>query len=192
MLPARLILLLVLLATPWCFGAVQESTQVYVFAAVACVCLCWLTTRRDIQHKLPLVLVPLLAGVAARAFSIVPLPKPVAALVSPRTVQLRDELLRDEETPDSQAVTEPPIRYTLSFRPAATRYDLSLLVLSVAGFLMGSLLFCAARSRLLLCWAVAVNGALLAFFGLLQKLTWNGRCIGLAPCPVTTTPLPRL
>ena len=126
---------------------------------------------------------PLLAGVALGLFQLCALPKPVAALVSPRTVQLRDELLRDEETPDSQAVTEPPIRYTLSFRPAATRYDLSLLVLSVAGFLMGSLLFCAARSRLLLCWAVAVNGALLAFFGLLQKLTWNGRIYWIGPRP---------
>ena len=68
----------------------------------------------------------------------------------------------------------------IPFLLEAAAYDLSLLVLGLAGFVLGSLLFFSPPSRVLLCWTVAANGAFLAFFGILQKLTWNGQFFWIA------------
>jgi O-antigen ligase/tetratricopeptide (TPR) repeat protein len=65
-------------------------------------------------------------------------------------------------------------RMPISVDPASTRRDLSLLVLAVAVFLLAVRYFKTTRSLVVLCSVVAINGAVLAFFGIVQRLTWNG------------------
>jgi len=65
--------------------------------------------------------------------------------------------------------------YPVSLYPASTRHDLSLLVLATSVFVLGALLFRSSRAQLVLWAAVALNGAMFAFFGIVQQLTWDGR-----------------
>ena len=44
-------------------------------------------------------------------------------------------------------------------------------------------LFSTSRSQLWLYSCVAINGAIFAFFGLVQRLTWNGRMYWIGPEP---------
>jgi hypothetical protein len=67
---------------------------------------------------------------------------------------------------------------SLSLNPAATRYELALLALAVSLFLLGSQVFTSRRTQSVLWGAFAANGALFAFYGLTQQLTWSGKIYG--------------
>ncbi len=184
LLVPQLILVLTILVTPWCYGGIHESTQVFVLLAMLCAGIGWLLASffpgsGSRPAVLPLAMLPLVAGVLFGLFQLLPLPRSVAGLIAPQTADLREQLVSDDiypETADADGVPTPTsIRHTISLRPAATRHDLLLLTLGLAGFYLASQLFHSPRAYLALCMAVAANGAIFTVFGLIQRLTWNGR-----------------
>lgn len=168
--------------TPWWFGGVQASVQVWLFVAVSVALACWLLgqfTARAARTALPVAVIPLVGAIGLGVFQLVPLGGDTAAFLSPAGAGLRNALLPTETSPDASVARKLGIAATaerrpLSLYPASTRRDLALFVLAVAVFMLGAAFFKTPRAQLWLCGLVAVNGAALAFFGLVQQLTWNG------------------
>jgi len=175
-------LISLVVVTPWFFGGVQAAVQVWLFVAVVGALLCCLVNhlaKGAAGGVLPLAIVPLICVLGLGALQLVPLGPETLARLSPAGAELRGALLA-ESSPSDASLAEhvglPPSndRHPLSLYPASTRHDLALLTLAVAVFFLGARVFATPRAQFLLCAAVAVNGAGLALFGLIQRLTWNG------------------
>ncbi|MCH7685786.1 MAG: O-antigen ligase family protein, partial [Planctomycetes bacterium] len=181
---ARMCLLAVVTAAPWLFGGVSLSVQWWLSVGVLAALLCWLAGtvismaefRRE-SPLLPVTIVPLSAALFLGAFQLLP----VGGIFN-RDVQ---QIGRETETESftvvqtvtptaaaSQGVLDHSI---LSYYPASTRLEMSRLVMAVIVFSLGALLLQKRRYQLWLWGVLALNGAALAFFGIAQKLSWNGR-----------------
>jgi O-antigen ligase len=157
----RCVALAMVAITPWAFGGVSRGFQVYLFWAAGLGIGLWMaavvlrlgqTESRVI--RVPWMLIPLCAAIVLGAVQLLPLGKPASEVVA------TDVLQRSA---------------TLSFYPASTRLDLAGLVLATVLFAIGAWLFQDRRTQLWLWGTLALNGAALAFFGIAQKLSWNGR-----------------
>lgn len=176
-------LLLAIVAAPWPYGAVQPSVQVWLILALPLAGLCWLIgLRREPPSMTTMpwgVLVLVLAVIMALG-QLALLPAPVLERLSPTSAQLRREMLaplQDEAEPLLSGQTRAP----LSLYPAGTRRQTALLVWGGVLFALGSRWFRSSRTVPWLLAALALNGAALAFFGIVQQLTWNGRLFWTVP-----------
>jgi len=128
---------------------------------------------------LPLAMLPLVTALGLGFLQLVPLERPVAALASPGAVALRDALASEGNASDRSLIaraglSEPSQAQTASLCPGSTRLELAWLALVVAFFALGAWWFSSGPAQVALWGVVAVNGAALAFFGLVQKLSYNG------------------
>ncbi len=176
-------LVAVLLVSPWAFGAVQPQVQVWAFVAVVFALVCWLAqslTAHPAPATLPVAIVPLMAAIGLGLFQLIPLSPGVLSCVSPKSAELRTQLI-GEPLAAAGPLADPiagsaatDAANPISLYPASTRRDLALLALAAATFVLGALFFRSPVAALVLCGVLAVNGAALSFFGLVQKLTFNG------------------
>jgi len=170
-------------AAPWLLGGVDPVVQVWLFFGVILALICWLLGRiadRSLGSVMPVAVVPLTLALGLGVFQLIPLGENTRAFFSPTGAELRNELLPTEAEAEGSleeqlGVPAAPERQPLSLYPASTRNDLALLTLAVAVFVLGASLFKTPRAQIWLCGAIAANGAALAFFGLTQKITWDGR-----------------
>lgn len=181
-LPAQLLLIGLVTVTPWLFGGVQAKFQAWLYVGVLVALACWLIRQFTPGYRkvaLPVAIVPLIGAVGLGVFQLVPLSDHTAAALSPGGAELRSSLSGKETADDGDLTGKLGIaaqaeRHPLSLYPASTRRDLALLLLAVGVFVLGAAFFSTPRSQLLLFGLLALNGAALAFFGLVQQLTWNG------------------
>lgn len=175
-------MLLLVTAAPWWFGGTEPSTQFWLCCGVVAALVCWALgqfTTRSLEVVLPAALLPLCCAVGLGAFQQLPLPTEAGRVLAPRAVELR-RFLASEANPSDAALAEnlhleaASPRQPLSVYPAATRNDLALLIVGTAVFLLGATLFRTPHTQVWLCAALALNGAALAFFGIVQRLTFNG------------------
>lgn len=179
---AQLVLIGLVTAAPWFFGGVQAAVQVWLFAGVLVALACWLVKHFDegaASAILPVAVVPLICAVGLGIFQLIPLGAKVNAFLSPQGAQFSSTLLPAQPSPDGSlaeglGIAAKAKREPLSLYPASTRRDLALLVLAIAVFLLGAGFFKTPRAQIWLCGLIALDGAALAFFGLIQQLTWNG------------------
>jgi tetratricopeptide (TPR) repeat protein len=170
------------LITPWLLGGVEPVVQIGLLLGVMLALLCWLVKQladRSARAVLPTALVPLAAAIGLGLLQLVPLDSKTNGFLSPSGARLRATLLCAE--PSTDAALAKPLgvaaiaeHQPLSLYPASTRHDLAMLTLAAAVFVLGAFFFHTPRSQLWLCTLLAVNGAAIAFFGLVQQLTWNG------------------
>ncbi|MGO8747157.1 MAG: O-antigen ligase family protein [Thermoguttaceae bacterium] len=169
--------------TPWFFGGVQAHVQVWLFVALIVAALCWLIrdwADRSAVAPVPLAVVPLLIAAGLGAVQLIPWDRTTLASLSPRAAELRSALA-SEDNPSDAALFErlalPAVgrRPPISLDPESTRADLALFVLAISAFLLGAAFFAGRRNSRWLCLAVAINATAIAFFGLAQLLTFNGR-----------------
>ena len=151
---ARGATLLCVAAAPWAFGSVEAWPQLLISATLAAAVFATLIALpfrppggSTGGSALPVAAWPLLGFVLLAVLHVVP-------------AGWRDWGL--------------PGHRTLSLDPAATRLRLALLADAVAAVLLGGRLFRTPRHRAVFWWVLAADGAALAFFGLVQKLTWGG------------------
>lgn len=178
-LAGRAALLGGLVAAPWLYGAVQARVQVWLFAALAIAVGGWLVGRwrsGRVQGLLSWSLVPWVLAIALGWLQWVPLSRDGMAILSPKTGELR-ESLGSEKNPSDAAMAarlglpSVPDRQPLSLAPACTRKEVALLVLYAASFALGAAFFSRGRSLGAFLILLAVNGAAIAFFGIVQFLT---------------------
>ncbi len=194
-------------AAPWAFGGVQPKFQFYLFVAVlvSLVC-CWLdlvVSDRSKYARPPIAVVPLLLAIGLGVFQLTPLPRNLHTLIAPRSEHLWRSLAGDADQSllgfaqeasgergeastgrlpelDNQGAARSA-RYPISLYPASTRHDLLWLVAGASVFLLGALLFRTALPGQALLWIASANGLALAFFGLVQQLSWNGKLFWSVP-----------
>jgi O-antigen ligase/tetratricopeptide (TPR) repeat protein len=170
----EVIVLVLVAAAPWCYGAVHPGFELLLYAGVALVLVLW-GVRMLVEgclswKKCPVTLC--LAGLfLIGVWQITPLSRPVLSQVSPGTVALYDQLLPRQPEVVSGAETALPSMppgVTISLYPQATRVHLIRLL---AVFL----LFAAIRTNLAteaalwrLSLVALVNGAALSLFALIQ------------------------
>jgi O-antigen ligase len=191
---ARISLLAVTVLLPWSFGGVDAFSQylmfVFLLAAQAC-CLMIHLLRRSTVPAAPWVAAPaalfLLCGLAQTA----PVNDGVLETLSPQALELRRQLLPAGDPADgprlsgSSASSSSGLS-TLSVYPPATRKEVSLLLCGLAALLMAVTVFPRTNHLMLLSAAVAINGAAVAYFGIVQQLSWNGKLYWVVPIEGST------
>lgn len=167
-------------AAPWFFGGVKAPIQSLLCALVGMVLLgCGLVQRFGKKTPLPTIVIPLMFAICIGIFQLIPFGTETLNWLSPRGAALWQELdewavVGAERSAAASGDTRLETR-TISLYPASTGHDLVLLVFLVGACVAASQLFCVPRAAMWLCGAVAVNGAALAFFGMVQQLSWNGQ-----------------
>lgn len=173
----------------WWFGSVAAQYHWWAFWASIAALLCCQFPTVPAPH-LPTVAIPIFLGIFAGLLQLAPLSLSLHAGVSPTGAQLWTSLVpasslssRDGEAILLDRVGIAPVSraFPISLYPASTRRDLSLLVLASAVFVAGSRLIATPFAQCMFCGAIALNGAALAFFGLAQQLSWNGKLFWRVP-----------
>lgn len=170
-----------ILIAPWWFGSVEARVQVALYSLILFGMLCGtivLVINRGSVVRVPWALISLLLAVLLGGLQLLPLPDRARRVISPAGVETQSM------TGGANGVVEPwardmgipaqAARRPLSLYPASSRHDLALLVMAVNAFLLGALFFSNPRTHLWLFGLIAANGTAITFFGLTQKLSWNG------------------
>ncbi len=181
-LTGRTLILAAVILAPWLFGGVQAKVQVGLYAVVLgalAIAVIDVIVSRSRPIRFPLVLWPLVIALLVGVVQLVPVSRSVRALLSPSAVALTDSLAGRPESKDESWVTKlgiapPPARQPVSLYPASSRHDLALLLMAVGVFFVGFVLFRQPDVFPWFCGIVAANGAAIAFFGMVQRLSWNG------------------
>ena len=181
----RTSLLLVLFVTPWFFGGVWASVQWVLLLILAILLSLELVGRFGDEKRpglIPTAWMPLIIGIALGIFQLIPWTPSLANRFAAESQQWQQEFT--EPVPSSttlQLTTKRATDTTLkrvttrSLYTVATREYLALLCLATAVLILSSLHLVDRQSILWLCTSSAVCGAAISFFGLIQRLSWNGK-----------------
>lgn len=193
---AQVVVIAAVVISPWLFGSVELRAQSWLLAA-------WLATagclglgivlgddrrttiqpeweqRTELQPGLFFLILIVITAVGLGFLQLFPLNRATAAAVSPAALALRDDLASEANASDEALVARLRLpaaaeSHPISLCPHSTRLELAWLALGGASFLFGAWLFASPTAQVALWAAVAANGAALAFFGLVQKLSYNG------------------
>jgi O-antigen ligase/tetratricopeptide (TPR) repeat protein len=171
------LLLVLVCAAPWAYGAVHPGFEFLLDAGVFGLLLFWagrIVLRGRLTWKKCPVAVCLAGLVLVGLCQVTTLSRPLLGWLSPRATQLYDQLLPDrpEQFPEGEeGAAGPPAGSTLSLYPAATRKEtIRLLAVFLVFALVRNNLGSPASLRRL-CIAAVLNGCLLSLFALVQFFT---------------------
>ena len=179
----------VVCVTPWLVGGVQAEVQTWLALAVASalvlagVYLFFGSGPRGVGVP---AMIPLLVGLGFVTLQLLPLEPARLRWWSPKGAELRDTMESGTTSSDAAmaqqlGIPPKPQSSPISLYPASTRQELALIVVAVAMFAIGAVCFRDPAIQYRFCVAVAVNGALLVFVGLIQRLAWNGYLLWFIP-----------
>lgn len=187
-------LLVLLVVLPWSFGGVDPFSQVAVFPllllAVLGAGLSEILAERTGASfpwcALPAGLLVVLGGMQTWDLGREPL-----AILSPTTVAVRAELLAGVADPSAASLAPSDshassLSATVSVDPPATRREVALLLAGLTTYVLAMRCFISQPARQLLAGVVAVNGVAIAYFGIVQMLSWNGQLYWSIPIEGTT------
>lgn len=187
------ILLLAVLIAPWWIAGVSARAQLWLFAAIGIAGVAWMMSLlgndRPVAARsfvIPLLLWPIAAYVGLGLFQLWPVstvPAPSASLH-----RLPWELPNvPEHSPGAERSDSSPRDVLGAFNrastlsPASTRFALARLAFASLAMFLSAQVFGDPRRAPWLWWGLALNGVALAFFGLVQMLTWNGKLFWTIP-----------
>ncbi|MCP4191014.1 MAG: O-antigen ligase family protein [Planctomycetaceae bacterium] len=180
----RTSLLLVLFVTPWLFGGVWASVQWVLLLILAILLAADLMSRFRHEKRLnliPTAWIPLLIGIGLGTFQLIPWAPSLATLFAAESQKWHQEFNEPLPTDTLESSSTPAFGMranrttTRSLYTVATREYLALLCLATAVLVLSSLHFVDGQSILWLCLSSAVLGTGISFFGLIQRLSWNGK-----------------
>lgn len=158
----RILLLAILVITPWEFGAVDPWAQRQIAIVIGiCLAIWWFETalRRKRTQVLPYVFVPIAIGILLAMLQLWELPSWLSSLLG-RQSELYQQLGSDLK-----------LSPTISMSHEGTRYFIGLVMLAISGLVLGCRYFRTRFEITLLLTAMTVNGCLISFFGIIQSLT---------------------
>ena len=176
----RIVLLAALLAAPWPFGSVTPEPLWLLCATVAALLL-WrlvetLLGQPDQPFHVPTAVAAPVGLLLIAAFQLLPREESLVPQMEHAVFAEMADAFADDD-PGSGSVS-----------PATTREQASLLFFAIAAFFLGAQWFSSAPSQLWLWRVLAVNGSVLGFFGIVQKVTWNGMLFWSVPLRLGETP----
>jgi O-antigen ligase/tetratricopeptide (TPR) repeat protein len=169
---ARSSLLTATALLPWAFGGVDAFSQYLMFLPLVLAtgaCLIRSLLVGSTPSGLPAMALPAGLLILLGGIQTLDVGETAVQRWSPRAAELRADL-----RPESP-VTDVPRPSTLSLYVPATRKEVALLVAGLAVLLIARQVFTTPTDVLWLSGVLATNGALLAYFGIVQKLSWNGQ-----------------
>ncbi|MEZ6045714.1 MAG: O-antigen ligase family protein [Planctomycetaceae bacterium] len=185
---ALVVIIGALLVFPWFNGGADTGPQVYFLQAtiialgVALVCS---LISSEFRPNLPTSALVLFAAIGLAAFHLVPLSNTTWESLGNKSPELRHEMSSAEGLIlAGQESQESP----LSIYPNATRQDIALFLVGCVFFLLGVQFISRFQYFRWFMILLAVNGALLASFGFIQQITWNGKLYWTLPIPNGGTP----
>ena len=158
----RILLLAILVITPWEFGAVDPWAQRQIAIVIGiCLAIWWFETalRRKRTQVLPYVFVPIAIGILLAMLQLWELPSWLSSLLG-RQSELYQQLGSDLK-----------LSPTISMSHEGTRYFIGLVMLAISGLVLGCRYFRTRFEITLLLTTMTVNGCLISFFGIIQSLT---------------------
>ncbi len=167
------VLLVVLPA--WLIGGVGPNAQRGFFwiAMLAMFgCWCFSLTRSVSIRQLPVTLGIFVLAIVLVFLQTVPLNAGLHRTISPSTFGWWEQLSTSSAAGAGQIDSTS---YSISLYPESTRRELYMLALAAAAFLLGAIVGADRIPMAIIGVAAAINGAALAFFGLVQQLTYDGR-----------------
>ena len=165
--PGRLALILAVVLSPWFFASVENWAQCLItLALMVGMAFWWFETALNRKNSQVFAYVSVLVfiGVGVGLFQIWTLPGPLADLVLGRQAEIYQEF---------SGGIAPSV--SVSLDREATWGQVRLLVIALSALLMGARYFRAKRDVVLLLSAVSINGFVISFFGIIHKLTANGK-----------------
>ena len=175
----RVSLIIAVVLTPWFFGGVWAITQWALLLIASILLAADLAVRfshYDQSSWIPTAWIPLFLGVMLGIAQLIPLSPTLANVLAPSMSKLRSELSSPANGENnSHTEIHGPEKVTRSLYPAGTREYLSLLVLATAFFYLASSHAIDRKSVLTFFAAIAICGAAISFFGVAQRLSWNGK-----------------
>ncbi|MCA9038906.1 MAG: O-antigen ligase family protein [Planctomycetaceae bacterium] len=185
---ALIIIIGALLVFPWFNGGADVRPQVYflmaTIAAVAVALICSLISA-DYRPNLPTTSIILLLALGLAGFQLLPISNLTWEALGNNTPELRQEMTSAEGLLLAGQTSE---NSTLSLYPSGTRQDLALLLVGITFFMLGAQFLSRFEPFRLFMILLATNGALLASFGFVQQITWNGKLYWSLPVPHGGTP----
>lgn len=182
---AQVILLALVAITPWAVGSVGDDAIFRISVVVAGALLLWgasLFVEKRPDFRAPWESVPLVLAILLAISQLIPWPGRLQGFLAPGSVEVREEVrgsFQDVPAGEASEAAEASVMRnwprTTSLYPAATRRQLALLILAMACFFLGARFFAHRHHLVRLNWVLAVNGAALAFFGLVQQSQYNGK-----------------
>lgn len=187
---ARLSILAVITVAPWMLGGVEASVQQFLYLGILAGLLCWILaaaieTAEEARNAAPwpVMIVVLFAMLFLGTIQQLP----IGSQLNGKTHDLGQQgttatglrALQASGIPigtDVSSTHATPSQY-----PASTRLETSRRVMATIAFCLGVFLFQQRRTQLWLWAMLAVNGGALAFFGIVQKLRWNGKLFWTIP-----------
>jgi tetratricopeptide (TPR) repeat protein len=174
-LPLYVLVAVLVVVPPWLIGGVAPSAQriIFLVALIAlfgswCLCL----PRWASPRQLPLTMIVLALAIGLAALQTVRLNPDVHRTISPATFGWWQQLASCSA---SGSGPDEMTEYSISLYPSSTRRELYLLALVAAAFLLGAIVVVDRIPMAIVGVAIAINGAALAFFGLVQQLTFDGK-----------------
>lgn len=176
----RIAILSAVIVSPWLIGGVQHWAQFWIaIAALIGLAFWWFETalyKKD-KQVLPYVLLPVVIGFAIGLFQLMPLPDGLSNLLLGRQTELYERYTVDGQVIEDGIDVSHRIPKRISLNQEGTKHHLRLMIIAIAGLLLGCRLFRTRRDIFLLLSAITINGVALALFGLVQQLTTNGQLL---------------
>ena len=161
--PGRLAVLLAVLLAPWMFGSYGPWAQrLLTFCLLIGIGFWWFeaAVRRNRSQVMPYIAVPLALGLLIGFLQTIALPGWLADLIVGRQAELYQQFVPGNES-----------SVKISMDVESTMGQVRLLIISLSALLLGCRYFRSPRDMAILLSACTINGTLIAFFGLIQKLT---------------------
>ena len=161
--PGRVALLLAVLLAPWMFGSYGPSAQRFImFCLLIGIAFWWFESavRRNRTQVMPYIAIPVVLGLLIGFMQTINLPGWLADMLVGRQAELYEQFVPGKEK---------PVRISMDVE--ATFGQIRLLVICLCAMLLSCRYFRSTRDMMILLTACTINGCLIAFFGLVQKLT---------------------
>lgn len=164
--PGRICLLVAVVLAPWFWGSVFIEPQKWIAVSLLLGLAFWwfdtaMNTRRF--QVFPLLFFPVFFGILLAVIQLLPLPESLSWLLG-RQTEIYSQLTGSSE-----------IAAGISVDRFGTRHHLHLLTIALAALLLGCRYFRSKRDLLILLTVFTANGVAIAFFGIIQRLTYNGK-----------------
>lgn len=179
----RILAFVPLMLMPWLFGGADPSMEGLGLFWTAGTFLIWLVTvllgSRRSPVVFPVIAILVSLGIGLGVCQFLPWPAEKLQQIAPGLTQLLREFQPGDEMAEFPELTQGTQKnewgqFALSPNPAATRHAVAVMVWALASFLIGANLFADPKWSKRMLVALAINGSLVAFFGIFQALSWNG------------------